>query len=136
MWLDEGVALFVDREFRENFREIERERLERIRQGADGWWPNLEDLYTYFNRLDGEIEFGRRGLLAYAYSYFWVKELIRRFDEHTFVQFAVSLASCNDIPSLFHQTFGLSVVQFNSEMTSSLGQNGHGCEFTQQVLSA
>lgn len=135
MWLDEGVALFVDRKFRENFPEIERGRLDLIGQGADGWWPNLEDLYTYFNRLDGETEFGQRGMLAYAYSYFCVKELITRFDEQTFVQFAVSLASCNDIPSLFYQTFGLSVAQFNSEMKRSLGQNEHGCDFTQQVLS-
>jgi hypothetical protein len=135
MWLEEGVALFVDRNFRENFPEIERKRLELIRQGADGWWPNLEDLYTYFNRLDGEMEFGRRGMLAYAYSYFCVKELIRRFDEQTFVQFAVLLASCNDIPSLFHQRFGLSVAQFNSEMKSSLGQNEQRCDITQQVLS-
>jgi hypothetical protein len=131
MWLDEGVALFVDRKFRENFREIERERLERIRQGADGWWPNLEDLYTYFNRLDGETEFGRRGLLAYAYSYFCVKELMRRFDEQTFVQFAVSLAGCADIPSLFQQTFGFSIAQFNSEMKNSLRQNKHRCDLTQ-----
>ncbi len=129
MWLDEGVALFVDRKFRENFPEIERKRLELISRGADGWWPNLEDLYTYFNRLDGEIEFGRRGMLAYAYSYFCVKELIRRFDEQTFAQFAVLLASCNDIPSLFHQTFGLSVTQFNSEMKNSLGGDEHKCDF-------
>jgi hypothetical protein len=135
MWLDEGVALFVDRKFRENISEIERKRLELIRQGAYGWWPNLEDLYTYFNRLDGEMEFGRRGNLAYAYSYFCVKELIRRFDEQTFVQFAVSLASCNDISSLFHQKFGLSIAQFNSEMKSSLGQNEHRCDFAGQVPS-
>jgi hypothetical protein len=123
MWLDEGVALFVDRKFRENFPEIKRKRLEIIRQGADGWWPNLEDLYTYFNRLDGEIEFGRRGNLAYAYSFFCVRELIRRFDEQTFARFAASLASCNDIHSLFHQTFGLSIARFNSEMKSALVQN-------------
>ena len=129
MWLDEGVALFVDRKFRENFPEIERKRLELIREGTDGWWPNLEDLYTYFNRLDGEIEFGRRGMLAYAYSYFCVKELIRRFNEQTFVQFAVLLASCNDIPSLFHRTFGLSVAQFNSEMKNSLVGNEHKYDF-------
>ncbi|MEW6532226.1 MAG: hypothetical protein AB1473_15430 [Thermodesulfobacteriota bacterium] len=135
MWLDEGVALFVDRKFRDNFHEVERDRLERVRLGADGWWPNLEDLYTYFNRLDGEKEFGRRGSLAYAYSYFCVKELIRRFDEQAFVQFAGSLASSNDIPSLFHQIFGLSVGQFNSEMKSSLGQIEHACDFTQETLS-
>jgi hypothetical protein len=122
MWLDEGVALYVDRKFRENFPEIERKRLELIRQGAHGWWPNLEDLYTYFNRLDGEIEFGQRGNLAYAYSYFCVKELIRRFDERIFVQFAVSLAWCHDITLLFHQTFGLSIAQFNSEMKSCLSK--------------
>ncbi|MEW6351501.1 MAG: hypothetical protein AB1646_20810 [Thermodesulfobacteriota bacterium] len=131
-WLDEGVALFVDRKFREDLPEIERKRLELIRQGADGWWPDLEDMYTYFNRLDGDVEFGRRGMLAYAYSYFCVKELIRRFDEQTFVQFTISLASCNDIPSLFLQTFGLSVGQFNSEMKSSLRRNKHRCDFTQR----
>ena len=46
VWLDEGVALFVDREFRENFPETERKRLDLLRQGAGGWWPDLEDQYT------------------------------------------------------------------------------------------
>lgn len=134
-WLDEGVALFVDRNFRENLPEAETKRMELIRQGADGWWPNLEDLHTYFNRLDGETEFGRKGNLAYAYSYFCVKELIRRFGEQTFVGFAASLASCDDIPSQFHQVFGFSIAQFNSQMKSSLAQSEHGCDYTQQVLS-
>jgi hypothetical protein len=92
VWLDEGVALFVDRKFRENSLEVERKRLECFSRGADGWWPDLEDLYTYFNRLDGDIEFGRRGNLAYAYSYFCVKELVSRFDRQTFVKFAASLS--------------------------------------------
>lgn len=129
-WLDDGVALFVDSKFRGDFLEIERKRLKRIRQGADDWWPDLENLHTYFNRLDGEIEFGRRGMLAYAYSYFCVKELISRFGKQTFIQFAVSLASCKDIPSLFQQTFGFSVAEFNSEMKSLLRANEHGCDFT------
>jgi len=118
-WLDEGVALFVDRKFRENFPETERKRLALIRRGADGWWPDLEDLYIYFNRLDGAMEFGQRGMLAYAYSYFCVRELIIRFGKQTFVEFAASLASCIDIPSQFHQTFGRSIAQFNSEMKNA-----------------
>ena len=51
--------LFVDQKFRENFGEIESNRLRLIREGADGWWPDLENLYTYFNRLDEGTEFGR-----------------------------------------------------------------------------
>lgn len=135
MWLDEGCALFVGRKYRENFPEIERKRLDLVRQGTDGWWPNLENLYTYFNRLDVEMEFGPRGMLAYAYSYFCVKELIGRFDEQTFVQFAGLLASCDDIPSLFRRTFGVSIAQFNSEMRSSLGQTKDRRDLTKQVLS-
>jgi hypothetical protein len=119
-WLDEGLALFVDGKFRENFPETERKRLALVRQGADAWWPDLEDLYTYFNGLDDAEEFGHRGMLAYAYSYFCVKELISRFGKQTFVEFAASLASCNDIPSQFHQTFGRSIAQFNSEMKSAV----------------
>jgi hypothetical protein len=120
MWLDEGLALFVDREFRENFPEAERKRLNLLRQGAGGWWPDLEHQYTYFNRLDGAVEFGPRGMLAYAYSYFCVKELMNRFGKQTVVDFLASLASCSDIPSMFRRTFGMTIAQFNSEMKSAL----------------
>lgn len=57
---------------------------------------------------------------AYAYSYFCVREMFHRFGKQTIVGFCASLASCNDIPSMFHQTFGMTIVQFNSEMKSAL----------------
>lgn len=116
VWLDEGMALYADRVFRDNIAEIESRRLAFVRQEAGGWWPDLEDQYTYFNRLDGQTEFGPRGMLAYAYSYFCVKELIYRFGIKKIRRFAASLALCNDISSRFHKTFGISVRQLNWEM--------------------
>lgn len=45
-------------------------QLESVTQRAEGWWPDLEDLHTCFNTVDADVEFGQRGMLAYAFSYF------------------------------------------------------------------
>lgn len=116
VWLDEGIAMYVDSAFRDNLAEIESRRLALVRQGADGWWPDLNNQYTYFNRLDGTTEFGPRGMLAYTYSYFCVKELIYRFGIKKIRRFAASLASGNNISSKFHTTCGISVRQYNCEI--------------------
>lgn len=37
-------------------KEIPYKRLNLAIPRAEGWWPDLEDLYTCFNRLDGEVD--------------------------------------------------------------------------------
>lgn len=76
LWIDEGISLYLDKDFRVNFVDIENKRLETVRKGANGYWPHLQNLFTYFNRLDQEQEFGEKGMLAYSFSYFCVRHLL------------------------------------------------------------
>jgi hypothetical protein len=114
--LDEGVALYIDSCFRENLPMIEKQRSELVKKGSNDWLPQLEGLHTYFNRLDESAEFGPKGMTAYAFSYFCVKELVSRFGQRTFVRFAASIGSCENINELFNQTFGMTVSRFDHEM--------------------
>lgn len=57
-WLDEGIALNLDAAFRpEDFPATVRRRREILQTKETAYFPDLTDMYTYFNRLDEEKSF-------------------------------------------------------------------------------
>jgi hypothetical protein len=123
VWLDEGVALCIDRDFRPDFSSVEQRRLKTIREGVPDFWPDLSQQYKYFNRLDEGVEFGAKGLLAYAFSYFCVRKLIDRFGKRTLLDFLRDLADTDEIDNCFKRYFGFSVEDFSTEMKNVLSKS-------------
>lgn len=119
VWLDEGVALYLDSRFRKKPQELQKKRLLAFRDNLSNLLP-LTKMYTYFNRLDSDQEFGPRGSVAYVFSYFCVLYLIRRFGEERFVKFLKALSSNKNINKVFINFFNCSIPNFNNSIKRSL----------------
>jgi hypothetical protein len=125
LWLDEGIALYLDNKFRQNKKQIEAKRLCLLKDSKINYFPRLSSLYTYFNRLDDTVEFGPKGMMAYAYSYFSVLSLINAFGESSLVAFIKSLKNntlCFD--ELFKRYFDLSLDAFDDQTKAMLFAHG------------
>lgn len=116
VWLDEGLALLVDSKFRINLENIEKKRLRCLQEPEINYFPNLSELNTYFNRIDGAVEFGPKGLMAYAYSYFCVSKLANQFKNEVIVSFVKTLSRKDNFNDCFYEYFGISLENFNLEM--------------------
>jgi len=117
LWLDEGIAMYLDKKFRVSFAEIERKRTNILKHPSIDYFPQLSLLYTYFNRLDESIEFGPKGMMAYAYSYFCVSDMVSSFGKAVVVSFIKKLKiSKLDFNELFETYFNLSVDEFDNKM--------------------
>jgi len=117
LWLDEGVAMYIDKEYRVNFVEVEQKRANILKRHDVDYFPRLSLLYTYFNRLDEPIEFGPKGMMAYAYSYFCVLDLINSFGITTVVNFIKNLKNTRfDFGKIFEMYFDLSVEEFDDKV--------------------
>jgi hypothetical protein len=116
LWLDEGIALYIDNKYRANINELEERRANSLKQSSIDYFPRLSLLYTYFNRLDESIEFGPKGMMAYAYSYFCVVDLINNFGITTVVSFIKNLKNNKlDFDKLFEMYFGLALDAFDNK---------------------
>lgn len=116
VWLDEGLALYLDSQFRYNMKKIEERRFSLFTKHSTDYFPNLTQLYTYFNHLDSEKEFGIRGQMAYAYSYFCVVKLIKTFGERRIVDFIKFLSPKKNFSDIFFSFFQFSLETFNEKM--------------------
>lgn len=116
VWLDEGIALLLDSKFRANLPNVEKKRMESLSLTNIDYFPTLSELYTYFNRLDGDVEFGPKGTMAYAYSYYCVSELSKRFGSHKIAAFIRKLYGNNNFNDLFLEFFGISLKKYDSEI--------------------
>lgn len=116
LWLDEGVALYLDSKYRHDFDQTLRKRLSTLKSKENKYFPKLMDLYTYFNRLD-EDEFGAKSLMAYAYSYFSVKDLIEQFGRGHMIDFIKQPDLANNFDFLFEAHFKFSLSTYNAKMT-------------------
>lgn len=124
LWLDEGLALYLDSRFRQNFDEVRQQRLALFKKYDKDLLPDLMELYVYFNRLDDNEEFGPRGKLAYAFSYFCMCELVRRFGTQRVIGFLKELYGNSIVGDIFFKHFSFSIEHFNGLMKTSLfGQN-------------
>ncbi len=120
LWLDEGVALCLDRPYRKNFDQTQAARLKTLKTDAGGYFPKLMEMYTYFNRLD-EDEFGAKSALAYAFSYVCVSELMEQFGRAHVVAFLRRPGLVQRFSSLFETHFQRSLPAFNAAMTEKYG---------------
>lgn len=120
LWLDEGIALYLDSRYRRNFDQILEKRLDVLKSKEDPYFPELMDLYTYFNRLDKD-EFGKKSQKAYSFSYFCVKELIGQFGKNHLIYFINKPDLANNFDQLFEDHFGCSLPTYNSKMTKEYG---------------
>lgn len=117
LWLDEGIALYIDNKYRANIKELEERRANLLKQPRIDYFPRLSLLYTYFNRLDESIEFGPKGMMAYAYSYFCVLDLINAFGIATVVSFIKNLKNNKlDFDKQFEMYFDSSLDAFDNKM--------------------
>jgi hypothetical protein len=119
LWLDEGIALYLDIRFRKNKKQIEENRLCLLKNSTLNYFPRLSSMYTYFNRLDDPIEFGPKGMMSYAYSYFCVLYLINTFGSAAVVDFIKNLKNnkrCFD--RSFERHFNLSLDEFDNRAKS------------------
>ncbi|MHC1711182.1 MAG: hypothetical protein AB9872_03420 [Solidesulfovibrio sp.] len=116
LWLDEGIALYIDNKYRLNIKEREERWANLLKQPSIDYFPRLSLLYTYFNRLDESIEFGPKGMMAYAYSYFCVLDLINAFGIATVVSFIKNIKNNKlDFDKQFEMYFGLSLDAFDNK---------------------
>lgn len=120
VWLDEGMALWRDREFRGGFKETRTRRLVLLQQSNPEEAPWLSAMYAWFNRLDDGEEFGPKGRVAYALSYFCVEELMNRFGRRIVLPFFRTLKGPGDFNERFKAHFSLSLEEFNKEIIRSL----------------
>lgn len=117
VWLDEGLALYVDRKYRANIKQIELKRRELFKKSEIDYFPHLMTLYTYFNKIDQDIEFGPKGTMAYAYSYFCVTNLIGKYGKNAIVKFIKSLPGKEkEFDTIFNEFFGYNIKEFNEKM--------------------
>lgn len=119
VWLDEGVALYLDNRFRKNVYELNKKRFSVFQENSAKLLP-LTKMYTYFNRLDKNHEFGPRGIVAYVYSYFCVLYLIRMAGEEEFMKFLKKLLINKDFSKVFRETFSFSVQSFDKKVKNYL----------------
>lgn len=120
LWIDEGLSLFLDFNFRVNIEEVLSKRLLLFQNEFSRILPCLSNQYEYFNRLDGNIEFGPRGMLAYAFSYFCVLDLFSSHSKSKIFKFIFRLNPEMDIETLFLESFGYSLISFDKKMRSKL----------------
>lgn len=120
LWLDEGVALCLDRPYRNGFAQTLAARLQTLKTAASGYFPKLMEMYTYFNRLD-EDEFGAKSALAYAFSYVCVSELFETFGRAHVARFLHCPGLANQFDALFEEHFSFSLPAFNAAMTETYG---------------
>jgi len=124
VWLDEGISLFLDSRYRLNMDEIKTNRLNYLMSAGIECIPSLSSLYTYFNKIDKDIEFGPNGTIAYAYSYFCVTSLIDKFGENEIVKYIkLLLNNKNNFELCFKKFFGISINDFENEMKRMILSN-------------
>jgi hypothetical protein len=117
LWLDEGIALYLDNKYRTNIKERDARRVNLLKQPNIDYFPKLSLLYTYFNRIDESIEFWPKGMMAYAYSYFCVLHLMNKFGMATIVDFIKNLKHNKlSFDKLFETYFDLSLDAFDSKI--------------------
>ncbi len=116
LWLDEGMALYFDKEFRTDFPSVRSKRIELLIPHFKNIL--ITDMYTYFNRLD-KNEFGPIGNAHYAYSYFAVEYLISLFSESLVIDFIKNLKDSH-FDSVFNDYFGLPIEEFGLKVKSHL----------------
>ncbi len=113
LWLEEGLALYLDSRYREDMQKIIANRLKMLNENNTDYFPDLMDLYTYFNRLDEHQEFGPKGQMAYAYSFFCVTRLIYSYGIDNVVTFIKALDPEKNINEMFFSFFKLPLSHFN-----------------------
>ena len=117
VWIDEGIALYLDSAYRSDLDALKQKRVQMIKQCGPNALPRLSSQYTYFNKLDTDNEFGPIGMAAYAYSYFCISMLIKQSNHATVMHFLKSLAvTTADLDDLFHSSFGISIDTFDNNM--------------------
>lgn len=125
VWLDEGLALWVDGHFRRDLRGVRARRRALLQEGLRrGDSLRLRDMYTYFNRLDPGEEFGPRGQMACAFSDSCVTRLMESFGIESVFRFLELLQDGADFERAFFRHFRTELEQFNEEMVREV--LGHG----------
>jgi hypothetical protein len=125
VWLDEGLALWVDGHFRRDLRGVRARRRALLQEGLRrGDSLRLRDMYTYFNRLDPGEEFGPKGQMACAFSDSCVTRLMEVFGIESVFRFLELLQDGADFERAFLRHFRTELEQFNEEMVREV--LGHG----------
>ncbi len=116
MWIDEGLALLLDLNFRKDIKTVLLNRIKLFEEGFSKMLPKLSDQYIYYNRLDDNVEFGPRGMLAYSFSFFCVLELAVKYGKENLFKFIKNTLDMKPFEKLFYNFFDITLDNFDFTM--------------------